>query len=470
MTQHTLPHGGGHGHGGAPRTGHTGAIDRFFTAIRGFGITRRRDGKWFGGVCAGLAARWGVDPLIVRAGFILATFLFGVGVPAYFLAWSLLPDEDGAIAAEKALRHGDISSIALCAVTALLMFSGFGVFWSFGSGWNVGGPAIGLGLLAWAFLAWNGKGPGARHDGETRQQWTDRLGAQLREAAADHRTHPAPGGAAPGSGAAGGATEPVPSQSAGNRAAAAGVDLRKPGAAYAVPAMAPTAAVPATPAASTQAWSRPAKRRTFGAGPTFAILGISVLAGAFTAAFLLGTSHGDSALQVGLAAGVAVAALALVIGGLVGRRGGALGPIASVVAVLAVITSLLPKGMPWTGEIGDEQWRPASVAAGTQHNFALKIGSGTIDLSRIDPAALPARTTLHARVNIGGLTIVPPKNVTLRVTSDVDFGGISVNRPGDDPTYGGVHIKRTVTVGNGPKTIDVQARVGMGGVEIKEAK
>ncbi|WP_265447985.1 PspC domain-containing protein [Flexivirga meconopsidis] len=457
MTQQTLPHdgghGGGHGSGHGSGRGHADAIDRLFTAIRGFGISRRRDGKWFGGVCAGIAARFGVDPLIVRAAFLLATFLFGVGVPAYFLAWSLLPDDDGQIVAEKALRHGDASSIALCIITLLLMFSGFGLFWSFGSGWNVGGPAIGLGLLAWVFLAWNGKGPGARRDGESRQEWTDRLGGQLREAAADHRVHPdrtSPADAAP-------------TQSVGNRAAAAGVDLRKQGDnPFWTPPPAPIPPVPVAPPAP--------KRTSIGAGPTFAILGISVLAGAFTAAILLGTSHGDSALQVGLAAGVAVAALALVIGGLAGRRGGALGPIASMVAVLAVVTSLVPKGMPWTGEIGDQQWRPTSVAAGTQHNFALKVGTGTIDLSRIDPAALPQNTTLHTRVNVGQLNIVPPKGVTLQVTSDVDLGGISVRQSGNTATYGGVHTKRTVTVGDGPKTIDVQARVGVGDVEIKEAK
>ena len=43
------------------------------------------------GVCAGLAERLGVDPLLLRAAFVAATAAGGVGVVAYGVCWLLLP-------------------------------------------------------------------------------------------------------------------------------------------------------------------------------------------------------------------------------------------------------------------------------------------------------------------------------------------------------------------------------------------
>ncbi len=36
--------------------------------------------KWFGGVCAGIARRWNVDPLIVRALFLLAIAVLNLAI------------------------------------------------------------------------------------------------------------------------------------------------------------------------------------------------------------------------------------------------------------------------------------------------------------------------------------------------------------------------------------------------------
>lgn len=402
------------------------------------------DGKWFGGVAVGLARRWGVDPLIVRAGFLLLTVLFGIGIPAYIVAWSVLPDERDEIAAEKAIRDGDLPSIILCLAAIVVTLSGFGVFWSFGHGWGVGGPAIGLAVLAWAFVAWNGHGPGARLPQESSSEWTERLAEQARQ------------GVAP--------TQPAPAQSPGNRAAAAGAAAREGG----VDLRKHPYDGPAAPAIPT----RPPKRRRLGAAVSFAILGISVLAGAFTALALVGTSHGDSALQVGLAAGAAVAAVALIIGGLAGRRGGALGPLATLAVIAAVLTSVsVPTGMPWTGTIGENNWQPTSVAPGTQHNFAMRIGEGNLDLSGVNTAELPAHTHLNARVNIGQLTITAPAGTTVHVNGYAHMGQIETTRGGNQiSAHGGIDSRRTITVGTGTKVIDITATVGMGNITVKESK
>ena len=45
------------------------------------------------GVCAGFAARLGVDPLLLRIGFIATLVAGGVGIPLYAIAWFMIPAE-----------------------------------------------------------------------------------------------------------------------------------------------------------------------------------------------------------------------------------------------------------------------------------------------------------------------------------------------------------------------------------------
>ena len=54
------------------------------------GIQRDRSSGWFGGVCAGIARRVGVDPLLIRALVIILSIAGGFGLVAYVLAWLLL--------------------------------------------------------------------------------------------------------------------------------------------------------------------------------------------------------------------------------------------------------------------------------------------------------------------------------------------------------------------------------------------
>ena len=55
----------------------------------------RRDPShgYLGGVCAGFATRVGIDPLLIRIGFVAAVALGGVAIPLYALAWLLIPAE-----------------------------------------------------------------------------------------------------------------------------------------------------------------------------------------------------------------------------------------------------------------------------------------------------------------------------------------------------------------------------------------
>lgn len=57
-------------------------------------LYRRRDGN-VAGVAGGIADYFGIDPVIVRLGFVLATFIGGAGVVAYLVGWIIIPKGDG---------------------------------------------------------------------------------------------------------------------------------------------------------------------------------------------------------------------------------------------------------------------------------------------------------------------------------------------------------------------------------------
>jgi signal transduction histidine kinase len=54
-------------------------------------MRRDRAAGWLGGVCAGIARRYGVDPTLVRLAFVIATAAGGFGVFLYALLWLVIP-------------------------------------------------------------------------------------------------------------------------------------------------------------------------------------------------------------------------------------------------------------------------------------------------------------------------------------------------------------------------------------------
>lgn len=113
-----------------------------------------------GGVCAGLAERLGVDPLLVRVAFIAAAMAGGVGVGLYLLGWALIPARAGAWPARRRIR-GDRGAIevalgtALLVISVLLAFRELGLWFSDAVAWPLVLVAAG-GALLWR--QWGGDG------------------------------------------------------------------------------------------------------------------------------------------------------------------------------------------------------------------------------------------------------------------------------------------------------------------------
>lgn len=66
------------------------------------------------GVCAGLAARFGLDATLVRLSFLLLAMASGLGLVLYAIAWSLTPSEGSEVAPWRVLvqRRGEGSFVA----------------------------------------------------------------------------------------------------------------------------------------------------------------------------------------------------------------------------------------------------------------------------------------------------------------------------------------------------------------------
>ncbi len=56
-------------------------------------LTRSRADRMIAGVCGGLAKYFAVDPVLIRALFLIALLGFGTGLLPYLVLWIVMPNE-----------------------------------------------------------------------------------------------------------------------------------------------------------------------------------------------------------------------------------------------------------------------------------------------------------------------------------------------------------------------------------------
>jgi signal transduction histidine kinase len=115
----------------------------------------RGEDRLIAGVCSGLAQGLDVDPIIVRAGFIILTFAGGFGIPLYLFLWWFMREPDGTRGIHLGridLSFGDLRQpIAVCLLVGgtLLLLRSIGLPFSDAVVWPVALAGFGVALL-WA--------------------------------------------------------------------------------------------------------------------------------------------------------------------------------------------------------------------------------------------------------------------------------------------------------------------------------
>jgi phage shock protein PspC (stress-responsive transcriptional regulator) len=116
-------------------------------------LTRPREGRWLGGVCAGLARYFDLNPLIYRIAFAALALAGGTGILLYAAAWLVVPEEgtEDSIASEAIKNHRDrpgmLIGVGLLGFAAILWLSS--VHW-----WPSPGNLWLAAALAGAAIVW----------------------------------------------------------------------------------------------------------------------------------------------------------------------------------------------------------------------------------------------------------------------------------------------------------------------------
>ncbi|HQH08642.1 MAG TPA: PspC domain-containing protein [Phycicoccus sp.] len=464
------------------------------------GIQRDRSTGWFGGVCAGIARRVGVDPLLIRALVIILSIAGGFGLVAYVLAWLLLPDAGGKILLREVAR-GDVTGIVLLVVLSILLFSGI----SFGEGTWLGGWFIPIAALGIILLVVNHRKVDGRVAVPPSQPGAGGY-APAPQASAATDAGPTSDMSTSTSAAAGAGTDPTPT--GGNPMArltypetpappwASGSIATHPeseGMAYAAPPAyapahptagsptgganfgGPSGPVPPVPTPPVNYGPPVPQRRRAPRGSGAIVLGLAVLG--YGLGFLLDgpTQFNGSGHFLGVLIALGITSIAALILGLSGRRGG----MASVLSLLLLVpvgaSAVVEKAPFGPGEGQLVTWSPTGDAG-----YNIGAGEATLDLSQLigthsnqtaevpvvpqppdsassadpaepaaptDPATVPDSraatlpTSISASVGAGQLVVLVPKGVEVTVHSNVglgslDFGPFADGSPGRSDAIG----------------------------------
>lgn len=120
-------------------------------------ISRSRNRRWLGGVCAGLAQARGINPAWIRAAFVIGGLIAGIGVLAYLACWLIIPAE-GEAPDERAsgwlvaLAKGCATCLGLVTLAVLAAAATL-----FGFGWIA--VALAAAALLVVLVAWPRLGP-----------------------------------------------------------------------------------------------------------------------------------------------------------------------------------------------------------------------------------------------------------------------------------------------------------------------
>ncbi|HEV7525298.1 MAG TPA: PspC domain-containing protein [Acidimicrobiia bacterium] len=392
-------------------------------------LRRDRANGMLGGVCAGIAETYGFDVTLVRVLWVVAGVLW-IGVPAYLVAWVLLPRADGPIE-RHSRRHdpGMLAGLALLTIGVViasnrLLPHGFRFD-------HFGAPLLLIGGgLAILFLRGRGDDGDPHDDSE-------------------------PEASAP--------SEPSSSPYATTTA-------RAPSTTDVDEAPTDTTAVPPTAWTQTTTWPTPpsarsirrayrerrARRpRSFLTPVTLSLL----LIGAGIASLLQATGAADVNLTVVLAIGTCVVGVALVTAAFAGRAH-TLILVGLVLLGATAISNTID--VPLRGGIGDHEYRPVRLSELRTH-YETGIGKLVLDLRDLPLA--DRTTTVTAQAGVGEVLVDVPSAVRVEVHAHAGAGAVTLF---NNDTHGGwpENDQRAVG-GSGSGLLRLDLRVGAGQIRVR---
>lgn len=472
-----------------PSDGH--GMNGFFAAIRRTGVTRSQD-RWVGGVAGGLAARFGIDPLLAR-GVIGVTMLMGFGFALYGIAWALLPEQsDGRIHLEETIRgRFDIALLGAIALVVIGMSAGdwwfswgpFGVEWIRGLAW-VAVVVAGVVIVINALRGSKDRRP----SGPTVPAWQPPYPEGQRPMTSPSTPVP-PAPAPPGPSAATSAPFDASVTSAAPWASApAPTTPRQPygghqgaphGSSHGAPVPPPPGRGWTPPPPVPPVPPRPPKppRRGPGAALTGVVVAVILIGlAALLAADRAGAYDGPIAAVV-VGGGVLLVGLGIIVSGLRGRTAGGLTALAIVGIVVAGPAVVFQDDgrwdrETWNGERGPVRSidvEPTSRAA-AEAGYSFGVGDADIDLTGVpltdDTLVVPISGGL------GDVTVTVPSGAAVSAEVTSGAGNIVWRVDGERERSDGVGHDRRFTseaMADGRDAqIALQIEVGLGSITIEE--
>lgn len=410
---------------GATERSRPAGLGDFEENLKDFWATRPRrprHGGKIAGVAAGIADRYGIDPVLVRVAFVTATVFGGIGLSLYVLAWLLFPAEDDEVSPLEALfgRGRSSMSKAFTIVLAVMFVPLTG--WAFDGGWFNGGSVIGAALMVTAlYLLHRGRG--------------EQFRKPVTEPAAAFSVSSV-------------------SSSPGTTESSAGWDpLGAAPLAWDLPDPQPDPPVITPPPA-------PRRRNPKVGAATFAVALLA--AGAGVALGVMGVTWFSPQHVIGLALGVL--GIGMVMGAFL-RGGRGLIALAIPLSIVGLATTAVP--LPsYQGGFGDIDAAPLT-AADVQPVYQHTAGDITLDLTRLTADDVVSTEVLNGA---GTTRVVVPANADVDYTCDVHLGDLDclgqIHHGSASSAVSGTDLGPD---GPGGPHIGIKVSSGAGSVEVRRA-
>ncbi|NYF08903.1 phage shock protein PspC (stress-responsive transcriptional regulator) [Leifsonia sp. AK011] len=468
---------------------------RFFSWLRSLDL--RREPGWIGGVCAGIASRLGIDPLIVRGIAVVIAVLGGPAILLYAAAWLLLPDASDKIHLEEIFRGRlEPATAGIAAFFVLAMLPVTQGFWYAGAGfWGIPDWGTGFGRALWTivligalvwFLIWlsrrtNPPVPPAA----TGTSATDAAQETSASAAGTSATGRSANAAASATFVASetsvtppaDATEPEVADWRAQQAKVRAEQeaFRNQQASDRHSAHRAAAEEARAVRAAQREKDRVAYARTR-SNPLYSlvVIGVALITGGLAVVLTSDGVPTTASVTIGLAASLAVLAVGIVINGVRGKRSGG----ASGVAWIVLVALLLTGSVRW-GTDTIVEWGPRSTLVPTSsQDYAFGAGRVTLDLREMEPEILDGSKlegsfggeSVSLTLGAGTATVIVPDDVTVQFSGSVGAGSIDAG-PNEDSTRIGPVERASAEFGPRDPTqlIVVSVQLGAGQIRVIEA-